>query len=123
VIQIKRVELYVTEIQNTKLRDIAKRKQVSKSELIRRIVDEWFDKENRKMNLYQTKQVQLGICSTCGKKVSTYVAPIDFNGRDGTRHDVIQIDGHCGVPGHATKTAYYTYAEMIGRDPITGEKL
>jgi hypothetical protein len=62
--------------------------------------------------MYKTTRVEMGKCHTCGKTLTTHVAPIDFIGRDGTRHDIIQIEAHCGTPGHNTYTAKYTWLEM-----------
>jgi hypothetical protein len=49
------------------------------------------------------KLVDLGHCHTCGQSVDTAIDWESFITPDGKENRVIHVEGHCGIPGHATK--------------------
>ena len=46
--EMKRTNIYLTEIQHKRFRVIARQKGISSSELIRRVLDEWLEKYQAK---------------------------------------------------------------------------
>ena len=49
--------------------------------------------------------VRLGVCGTCGQKVKAYVNAHDWLTTQGEDLTTIEVEGHCGEPGHASRVA------------------
>lgn len=47
--------------------------------------------------------VRLGDCGTCGRAVIGYVEREDFIDREGHDLTIAVVEGHCGIPTHATR--------------------
>lgn len=58
------------------------------------------------------KVVDLGKCGTCGREVETVIDWESFITLAGGVLSVLQVEGHCGVPGHATKVRAVPYDEL-----------
>ena len=56
--------------------------------------------------------VNLGHCSTCGRKVTGTVTEGHFLDERGNELDQVHVEGHCGVGGHAYRAGWVTRQEF-----------
>lgn len=58
------------------------------------------------------KVVELGHCNTCGREVKAVIDWENFISPAGEDLATIQVEGHCGVPGHAMRVRTVSRDEL-----------